>query len=1206
MRLKLALFVLFLTTLFPGLAFSLQTVHGKKIKPISPVPVTHQKIASNIAQYLQQQSQSTTRKKASASRTQGQSSTRITKKALHEKNRTVSFIRGKLSSGPIGGSLRDVVDQGWDQLRQIKPLAIDNEDGNFLFQKLKEDRLRKTHAWYQQARDGIPLWGKQVVFHMDEKNQVYQLQGDYLAKTSVNSLEPGILLEQALEYAGVAVDEKNAKLNSAELNYFDDDGEELRLAYKFELIHGLDKRWIVFIDAWNGSVLHKIYNIHSAGNVVAASGKNFSGETVNFNSWFENGTYYLIDPTTPVDEGSYAPLSRGPNPSGDTFIYDAKESDGSIVDFVSNSSANNGWDRIAVSALQNTHRVYNYFLDTFSRRSIDGNDKNLFAAVHFEKSYNNAFWNGSFMVYGNGDGRIFTPLANCLDVAAHEMTHGVIENTANLIYQNQSGALNESFADVFAIFMDRDDWTIGEDCTVIAPGYLRSFSNPESGLNKQPRKMSDYVNLPNTIDGDNGGVHINSGIPNHAAYLFVNRLIDLGFTKNEAYARAEQIYYRALDVYLHASSRFVDARRALISAAEDLYGDAEIRALNDVWDEVEVFDFGEEPVAQTPSSVKEVAGNDIMVYLTPIGGSMDLYVHIYEDVTATTVENNNYFGPINSQGFGIPVSVAETRPAAITDELGTLYFFVSQQLNLYSSEFNGMQFVARQLTDDNNIWSIAISPDGRYFAYTTAFQEAVINIVDLENGTEESYSIEPTSYQESGSSSTNTLLYADSLNFDFSSNKIVFDALNCISTPGDSCSTGGGYQYWSIGILDVASRRVTNPMPDQSPVIDLGYPTFATNNNYIIAMDHSVYDDSGTTPSFHSKVVSFNYETQEMHTLVDLGVASTQFFGVPSFWGNDSYMTTLRSSGGSALAQKIELTGNWERKGSSAVSLSSQPINYPIMHRAAYRKLTSLLTLSTDVLNFGNLDIGVRKTLALRLLNKGDFDVELVNISIEDAEFTHDAVNSRIPVNGSKTIKINFVGNSIADYNSVIHIQTDGSGSAYSIPLFAKVVSSSSGLDDTSDQENLLTLSTDVLNFGNLGVGVQKTLELGLSNKGDFDVELVNISIEDVEFTHDAVNSRIPVNGSKTIKINFVGNSIADYNSVIHIQTDGRVSAYSIPLFAKVVSSSSGLDDTSDQELTKDQSFGCSAGRGGTVDWMLVLLLMLAVTGLIRDKLNKQ
>ncbi len=1083
MRLKLALVLLFLTTLFPGLAFASQAVHGKKIKPISPVPVSHQKIASDISQYLQQQSQSTTRKKVSASRTQGQSSTRITKKALHEKNGTVSLIRGKLSSGPIGGSLRDVVEQGWNQLRQIKPLAIDNEDGNFLFQKLKEDRLRKTHAWYQQARDGIPLWGKQVVFHMNEKNQVYQLQGDYLTKTSVNSVEPGISLEQALEYARVAVDEKNAKLNSAELNYFDDDGEELRLAYKFELIHGLDKRWIVFIDAWNGSVLHKIYNIHSAGNVVAASGENLSGETVNFNSWFENGTYYLIDPTTPADEGSYAPLSRGPNPSGDTFIYDAKESDGSIVDFVSNSSVNNGWDRIAVSALQNTHRVYNYFLDTFSRRSIDGNDKNLFAAVHFEKSYNNAFWNGSFMVYGNGDGRIFTPLANCLDVAAHEMTHGVIENTANLIYQNQSGALNESFADVFAIFMDRDDWTIGEDCTVIAPGFLRSFSNPESGLDKQPRKMSNYVNLPNTIDGDNGGVHINSGIPNHAAYLFINRLIDLGFSKNEAYTRAEQIYYRALDVYLHASSRFVDARRALISAAEDLYGDAEINALNDAWDEIEVFDFGEEPAAQTPSSVKEVAGNDIMVYLTPVGGSLDLYVHVYEDVTATTVDNNNYFGPINSQGFGFPVSVAETRPAAITDEIGTLYFFVSQQLNLYSSEFNGVQFVARQLTDDNNIWSIAVSPDGRYFAYTTAFQEAVINIIDLENGTEESYSIEPTSYQESGSSTTNTLLYADSLNFDFSSNKIVFDALNCISTPGDSCSTGGGYQYWSIGILDVASRRVTNPMPDQSPIIDLGYPTFATNNNYVIAMDHSVYDE--TTSSFHSKVVSFNYETQEMHTLVDLGVASSQFFGVPSFWGNDHFMTALTNSSGNVLAQKIEMTGNWERKGSSAVSLSSQPISYPIMHRAAYRKLTSLLTLSTDVLNFGNLDVGVRKTLELKLSNKGDFDVELINISIEDAEFTHDGAASRIPVDGSKTIKINFIGNNIADYNSVIRIQTDGRGNAYSIPLFAKV--------------------------GGVGSAVSA--------------------------------------GSAS---------------------------------------------------------GCSAGSGGTVDWTLVLLLMLAVTGLIRGKLNKQ
>lgn len=975
-------------------------------------------------------------------------------KITRKKNGTAAFAKGKLSSGPIGGSLRDIIEQGWNHLKSNRSLSLAKADGSFVFQKLKEDRLQKKHAWYQQAHEGIPVWGKQVMFHMDEANQVYQFHGDYLDKPQVNITEPVIELELALEYAQQAVEAIDAELGVA-LNYFQTEGES-RLAYKIELLSGLDKRWVVFIDAWNGDVLHKLFNIHHTGEVRSASGNNLSGEKVLFSSWFENNRYYLIDPAIPTFDELPSPLSRGPNPSGDTFVFDAKGTKSVQVEYVSSNNLHSGWDATAVTALQNTHIVYEYYLDTFSRDSLDGKGKNLLATVHFDKSFNNAFWNGSSMVYGDGDGVIFSPLVNCLDVAAHEMTHGVIENSANLIYQNQSGALNESFSDVFAIFIDRKNWTIGEDCTILSPGYLRSLAEPESGLDEQPRKMSDYVNLPNTFDGDNGGVHINSGIPNHAAYLFVTRLMALGVTENDAYQRAEQIYYRALTFYLHASAYFIDARRALISAAEDLYGSVEVNVLNEVWDEVEVFDFDEKNITEPaiPTSVSEKPGNDIMAYIEPAGNELNLYVRIYHDPDNASVDNHEYDGPINvppPPNFGLNLPLISSRPAVVTNESGTSYYFLSSSASLYRAR-KGSVFYQTELVVDatrtevgKRFRSIALSPDGRYFAYTTQNRVPFINVIDSITGEEKSYSIVLSNYRRNGEDigSANSVLFANSLNFDFSSNKIVFDARNCISTPGSLCADGGGVQYWTVSILDLPSESVYSLMPEQSATINLGFPTFATNNNFIVAMDYAELDESVSPASYHSKVVSYNSETQEMKTLMDNGTATSQFFGVPSFWGDDQHLTTLipQSIGGGSggyIAQKITLTPEWGRDNSQPpIVLNDAAVSFPIMHRAAHRTI-SLLTFSVDVVNFGSVGAGRSKSMGLTISNKGDYDIQLQEISTSNVVFNYRMDENTLVRGESKTMELIFRSNEVDSYNGYIQIKTDGNSNPYRIPLFAK------------------------------------------------------------------------------------------------------------------------------------------------------------------------
>ncbi|MFN3374867.1 MAG: M4 family metallopeptidase, partial [Chloroflexus sp.] len=208
-------------------------------------------------------------------------------------------------------------------------------------------------------------------------------------------------------------------------------------------------------------------------------------------------------------------------------------------------------------------------------------------------------------------GRLFKPLPYSLDVIGHEFTHGVIDATAQLIYENQSGALNESYADVFAVMIDRDDWLIGEDVVKSPPypvNHLRSLADPTLGGRYnaldplrsvgQPATMKEYANLPNTRRTDNGGVHVNSGIPNHAAYLLAQQI---------GREKVERIYYRTLTQYLTPSSTFADAAAATARAAADLYGQTEVAAVRDAFAAVGITSTAIPggPVVQPPSSLPD-------------------------------------------------------------------------------------------------------------------------------------------------------------------------------------------------------------------------------------------------------------------------------------------------------------------------------------------------------------------------------------------------------------------------------------------------------------------------------------------------------------------------------------------------------------------------------------------------------------------------
>ena len=224
---------------------------------------------------------------------------------------------------------------------------------------------------------------------------------------------------------------------------------------------------------------------------------------------------------------------------------------------------------------------------------------NIIQTVHYGVDYNNAFWNGEQMVYGDGDGEIFTRFTTDIDIIAHELSHGVISSEANLNYVNQSGALNESFADIFGSMVKQyklmqkakdADWLVGKEVLIGDRYALRSLKAPGTayedhpviGDDPQPATMDDYNDLPEW--NDNGGVHLNSGIPNHAFYLASMKI------GGYAWEKTGLIWYIALTELLRSNATFRKAAQVTISVARQKYGKGsdEVKAVKQAWKEVKV------------------------------------------------------------------------------------------------------------------------------------------------------------------------------------------------------------------------------------------------------------------------------------------------------------------------------------------------------------------------------------------------------------------------------------------------------------------------------------------------------------------------------------------------------------------------------------------------------------------------------------------
>ena len=274
-------------------------------------------------------------------------------------------------------------------------------------------------------------------------------------------------------------------------------------------------------------------------------------------------------------------------------IYDARNRNTVHGDIVRREGDRATADVAVNEAYDFSGRTWSFFNKILGRNSIDDAGMGLDSTVHYGVRYPNAFWNGMQMVYGDGDGTIFNRFTASLDVVAHELTHGVVQYEAGLVYENQPGALNEHFADVFGSLVrqwvrkqkaSQADWLIGAEILLPKAGVIRTairsmkdpgtaYDDPLLGRDPQPGHMRDYDDTTR----DNGGVHINSGIPNRAFYLAATAL------GGHAWEKAGPIWYETLCSRLRPTSEFDDCARQTISVAGEQFGKAVQKVVREAW-----------------------------------------------------------------------------------------------------------------------------------------------------------------------------------------------------------------------------------------------------------------------------------------------------------------------------------------------------------------------------------------------------------------------------------------------------------------------------------------------------------------------------------------------------------------------------------------------------------------------------------------------
>lgn len=466
-------------------------------------------------------------------------------------------------------------------------LGINDPDTELVLDSKEQGALGRTQLRFSQTFEGIPVWPANLVVHLDTEGNAELMNGAFVRTPEGISTKPVLDETSAVEVAaatlpdGATADPSDTTL----IIYAPGRGTEPRLAWRMEFHATLASHWLVVVDAISGSTLTAYNQVCSV--TASGSGVDIFGETRQLSVWVESGTGYMIDASKQM-------FGDGPE-EGVITILDAANTGtqgAAQLNYVTSTDPNFWVLPDAVSAAYGLSETYDYYLERHSRNSLDGMGGSLTAVVRFGQDYRNAFWNGELMVFGDA-----IPFVGALDVVAHELTHGVTQHASDLVYQNQSGALNEAFSDIFGEMVEarshgRPDWMKGAQLPFLVQNYADPGSIEQVAGLPNPSRMSEYWQTTE----DNGGVHINSSIINHCFYLLAE-----GLSGAIGIADAARIFYRANTVHLVPNSDFVDARLACIQSADEIFGadSNPARKTAEAFDAVEIFGAGLPPAGDS-------------------------------------------------------------------------------------------------------------------------------------------------------------------------------------------------------------------------------------------------------------------------------------------------------------------------------------------------------------------------------------------------------------------------------------------------------------------------------------------------------------------------------------------------------------------------------------------------------------------------------
>jgi Zn-dependent metalloprotease len=470
----------------------------------------------------------------------------------------------------------------------VRALAVRNgaAEADLKTARIDVDGSVMAHHKVQQTADGIPVWGGEAIVHLNADGSLFAV---------TDNLKPNVRAPKGLDRVGeqgaidLAVKAYGCSdcLTAAPLAdrwVLRQRGRDL-LAWRVQLRRedGTDHTAmpVLFVDAATGDVVKRYDNLQTD------TGSSLYSGTVTIATSVSGTTRYMEDTVKKI--GTF---DNRNTPS-------TNQGAGSTYRFTNTSTSWTGTtQRAGVDAHYGATKTYDYFKNVHGRNGIDGSGGPgyytsavggvglITSKVHYGVRYNNAYWNGQFMTYGDGDGTNFTPLVT-LDIAGHEITHGVTERTAGLVYEREPGALNESMSDVFGAMVERytegessNTWKIGEDAytPATAGDALRFMDNPPGAGDPDHYSEALYLNDPvcDPQTNDVCGVHINSGIPNKVFYLVAKGGVhpntpSVTVTGIGADAAAA-IWYRALTSYMTSGTTFSGARTATLNAASAIHG----------------------------------------------------------------------------------------------------------------------------------------------------------------------------------------------------------------------------------------------------------------------------------------------------------------------------------------------------------------------------------------------------------------------------------------------------------------------------------------------------------------------------------------------------------------------------------------------------------------------------------------------------------